>query len=106
MNLKSIRLELARNPGQPYGDADHAYVFRAPLDAEGYFDRFKWAAVKELCTVKRYENEPNGLPVIKIGGRNYNKPSSARAWLEAREKRANPRRLARGLRGNGAEART
>jgi hypothetical protein len=43
-------------------------------------------------TVKRYENEPNGLPFIKIGGKCYNKPSSARAWLEARETRANPSR--------------
>ncbi|MCC6913252.1 MAG: hypothetical protein IT566_06080 [Rhodospirillaceae bacterium] len=55
MSLKVITLELARNPGAPHGDADHGYIFRAPLDARGNFDRFQWAAVKQLCTVRRIE---------------------------------------------------
>ena len=53
MSLKVITLELARNPGAPLGDAEHGYVFRAPLDAGGYFDRIQWAAMKQLCTVRR-----------------------------------------------------
>jgi len=56
MSLKTIRLELARNPGHPEGDLGHGYVFRAPLDHVGRFDRYCWAVNKELCTVKRLEH--------------------------------------------------
>ena len=56
MTLKTIRLELARNPGHPEGDLSHGYIFRAPLDSTGRFDRFQWAATKQLCTVKRFED--------------------------------------------------
>jgi len=55
MSLKVISLELARNPGAPAGDPDHGYIFRAPLDAQGHFNRFQWAATKPLCTVRRIE---------------------------------------------------
>lgn len=56
MTLKNIRLELARDPAHPSGDAKHGYVFRAPLDGKGLIDRFQWAAQKSFCTVKRIEN--------------------------------------------------
>jgi hypothetical protein len=55
MSLKNITLELARNPGFPAGDVGHGYVFRAPLDSNGHFDRFEWAAKKQFCTVHRIE---------------------------------------------------
>jgi len=67
MSLKTITLELARNPGYPEGDRQHGYVFRAPLNAEGFIDRVRWAALRPLCTVKRIEKSgevETGLLVI------------------------------------------
>lgn len=55
MSLKVIKLELARNPGTPLGGSEHAYVFRAPIDAQGYVDRHEWDSAKLLCTVRRIE---------------------------------------------------
>lgn len=72
MSLKVITLELARNPGAPEGDANHGYVFRAPLDARGYFDRYQWAAMKPLCTVRRLEKgaeAESGLLVLNARGK-------------------------------------
>lgn len=71
MSLKVITLELARNPGQPEGDHSHGYVFRAPLDPRGHFDRFQWAAMKSFCTVHRIENGhevENGLLILNRRG--------------------------------------
>ena len=72
MALKVITLELARNPGQPVGDHERGYVFRAPLDRDGHFDRFKWAALKQLCTVRRIEKGQeveSGLLVLNRAGK-------------------------------------
>jgi hypothetical protein len=72
MSLKVITLELARNPGAPAGDPDHGYIFRAPLDRQGNFDRFQWAAVKPLCTVRRIEKGAEveaGLLVLNSHGK-------------------------------------
>jgi hypothetical protein len=72
MSLKTITLELARNPGAPEGDASHGYIFRAPLDARGYFDRYKWAVMKPLCTVRRIERGAeveSGLLVLNRSGK-------------------------------------
>lgn len=72
MSIKVITLELARNPGAPSGDPDHGYIFRAPLDPQGSFDRFQWAAVKELCTVRRIEKGAEveaGLLVLNRSGK-------------------------------------
>jgi len=72
MSIKVITLELARNPGQPTGDASHGYVFRAPLDAKGFFNRYAWAVNKDLCTVRRIEkgNEAeSGLLVLNTRGK-------------------------------------
>lgn len=72
MSLKVITLELARNPGHPAGDHTHGYVFRAPLDAQGYFDRFQWAAMKPFCTVRRMEKgqeAETGLLVLNRQGK-------------------------------------
>jgi hypothetical protein len=56
MTLKSIVLELARNPHTPHGDRGWRYEFRAPLDESGRFDADAWRAVKALCIVRRFEN--------------------------------------------------
>jgi len=72
MSLKIITLELARNPGAPDGDRSHGYVFRAPLDVQGNFDRFQWAAAKQLCTVRRIEKGEEveaGLLVLNRRGK-------------------------------------
>lgn len=72
MTLKTIRLELARDANHPSGDFEHGYIFRAPLDTHGHFDRFRWAAVKQLCTVRRLEKGhevEHGLLVLNRRGK-------------------------------------
>ena len=72
MSLKTIRLELARTKDHPAGDPSHAYEFRAPLDSSGRFDRFRWAAEKEFCVVRRLENgveAEQGLLILTRGGK-------------------------------------
>ncbi len=56
MEIKSIRLELARDKDHPAGDPTHAYVFRAPLDAAGHLDDTRWSDVRNLCVVRRIED--------------------------------------------------
>jgi len=71
MTLSTISLTLARNPGTPSGDAGHGYVLRAPLDANGYFDRNAWKTFRALCTVIRTEDggvAEQGLLVHTKGG--------------------------------------
>lgn len=72
MSLKTIVLELARNPGAPEGDAGHRYEFRAPLKDDGSFDAEAWSDVKTLCTVRRFEKgveAETGLLARTAGGR-------------------------------------
>ena len=45
-------------------------------------------------TIPRYENEPNGLPSLEVAGRKLYRIESVKKWLEGREKRPNPRRVA------------
>ncbi|MDP6350646.1 MAG: hypothetical protein QF926_01250 [Alphaproteobacteria bacterium] len=54
MSLKSIRLELARNPDWPNGNPDCGYQFRAPLDADGHIDVDAWRGEKKSCAVHRF----------------------------------------------------
>ncbi len=71
MTLKVITLELARNPGEPLGDPQHRYVFRAPLTADGQIDRAHWSTLKQLCTVRRFEKGREieaGLLTLTRGG--------------------------------------
>jgi len=63
MSLKTISLELARSPGQPEGDPEHGYVFRAPLDENGYLDLARWPSEKQLCIVRRV----SGGKTVEIG---------------------------------------
>ncbi|MGJ3230242.1 MAG: helix-turn-helix domain-containing protein [Oceanicaulis sp.] len=41
-------------------------------------------------TVMRYEQEPDGLPSVMIGGRKYYRRADVTAWLERRVIRPNP----------------
>lgn len=72
MTLKSIVLELARNPGAPQGDRGARYEFRAPLKPDGAFDADAWAGVQNLCVVRRFEageEVETGLLIRSRGGR-------------------------------------
>lgn len=63
----------------------------------GYIDKATLAV--ELRTtprsIERYMSEPNGLPSVVIGGRVYFRIDAVQKWLEARERRPNPRRTGR-----------
>ena len=48
-----IALELAREPGHPYGDADHAYHLYLPLQEDGSIDAEGWRRSRPLCRVRR-----------------------------------------------------
>jgi len=43
-------------------------------------------------TISRYENQPDGLPSVLIGGRKLYRLQSVRKWIEQRERCPNPRR--------------
>jgi len=61
---------------------------------DDYPDRHTLAERLEVSwrTIARYENEPNGLPSLMLGGkRRYPWPEVLK-WLEARIRRPNPRR--------------
>lgn len=63
---------------------------------DGYVDR-PTLAEKLNCserTLARYENEPNGLASLTLGGRKLYRLEAVRGWLDRREKRPNPRRNA------------
>ena len=51
--FRRIRLELAREPGHPEGDAHTAYVLTAPLDREGHLDGELARDFREACRVVR-----------------------------------------------------
>lgn len=61
---------------------------------QGYLDREQLA--RELdCTTRtiwNYENLPDGLPSLMLGGKKLYRIESVRLWLAARERRPNPRR--------------
>lgn len=64
---------------------------------DGYVDRAGLAAQLKVSerTLIRYESERDGLPSLMLGGRRMYKLDSVRAWLERRERSANPSRRAR-----------
>jgi hypothetical protein len=51
--FRQIRLQLAREPGHPEGDAAFAYIIVAPLDSDGRIDAQLWRANREACRVVR-----------------------------------------------------
>ena len=56
--FRQIRIVLAREPGHSEGDDEVAYIFVAPVDAEGRIDPKLWRAHREACRVAR--QRPNG----------------------------------------------
>jgi len=51
--FRKIRIELAREPGHPEGDAATAYIIVAPLDAEDRIDAKLWREHREACRIAR-----------------------------------------------------
>ena len=51
--FRQIRIELAREPGHPDGDAAVAYVIIAPLGPQGRIDPKLWRAHREACRIAR-----------------------------------------------------
>jgi hypothetical protein len=54
INLKVIRLELARTKGHPDGDPRHGYVFRAPLTKNGHIYAADFSKNRDLCSVMKF----------------------------------------------------
>jgi hypothetical protein len=54
MNLRTIRLELARNPEFPDGSSSHGYEFVAPLRADDHIDVEAWRERRQECRVWRF----------------------------------------------------
>jgi hypothetical protein len=59
--FRQIRLELAREPGHPEGDAGFAYVIVAPLDADDRIDAKLWREHREACRVTRQRPDSTDL---------------------------------------------
>jgi hypothetical protein len=51
--FRQIHIALARESGHPEGDAEIAYIFVAPVDAEGRIDPKLWRAYRQACRVVR-----------------------------------------------------
>jgi len=49
-----IRLELAREPEHPQGDAQNSYLITAPLDADKRLDPALYREYRDNCRVVRY----------------------------------------------------
>jgi hypothetical protein len=60
--FQRIGIVLAREPGHPDGDDEVAYIFVAPVDADGRIDSKLWRAHREACRVARQRpNEADQL---------------------------------------------
>jgi hypothetical protein len=69
--FRQIRIVLAREPGHPDGDDEVAYIFVAPVDAEGRIDPKLWRTHREACRVARQrpnEEDRLGHLVYHAGG--------------------------------------
>jgi hypothetical protein len=69
--FRQIRLELAREPGHPEGEAAIAYVVLAPLDDDGRIATELWKHHREACRVARLrpeQDDRHGHLVHRPGG--------------------------------------
>lgn len=70
--ISHIALELAREPGHPFGDRQHAYHLYLPLKNTGEIDVEGWRRSQSLCRVRRFRpNQPevSGRILHGPGGR-------------------------------------
>ena len=71
VQLRRVKLELARNKGHAEAKTTGGYEFVAPLDAEGFIDLEAWKNFRTLCFVHRIEQgavAERGLLVHRAGG--------------------------------------
>lgn len=63
---------------------------------EDYLTRDQLAAELNITTrtVSRWQDMPDGLPYVQVGGRILYRIASIKAWLESRERTPNKRRAA------------
>lgn len=63
---------------------------------EDFVDRSQLMADLKVTarTIHRYENQPNGLPSVVIGGRKLYRKSAVMKWVDQQEKKPNQRRSA------------
>ncbi len=69
--FRQIRIALAREPGHPEGDDEVAYIFVAPVNADGRIDPRLWRTHREACRVARLrpnEQDEHGHLVYHPGG--------------------------------------
>lgn len=67
-----IRLELAREPSHPQGDAKSGYLITAPLDAEKHLDASLWKSYRDNCRVVRFrENDKDVGHLVHGPGGNW-----------------------------------
>jgi hypothetical protein len=69
--FRQIRIELAREPGHPEGDAAVAYIIVAPLDTEGRIDPKLWREYRDACRIARLrpdQEDSRGHLVHRPGG--------------------------------------
>lgn len=67
-----IRLELAREPEHPRGDANTGYLITAPLDAAKHLDVDLWKAYRDNCGVIRIrENYKDVGHLVRGRGGNW-----------------------------------
>src|SRR5438128_834219 len=70
-HFRQIRIELAREPGHPEGEAGVAYVIIAPLDADDRIDSTLWREHREACRIVRLrpdKQDGHGHLVHRPGG--------------------------------------
>ncbi|MEX0628003.1 MAG: hypothetical protein WEB63_00840 [Cucumibacter sp.] len=64
--FRHIRLELAREKGQPEGDRGHGYDILAPLKDDGRIDAKTWKAHAARCRVRRFRpREADRIGVLR-----------------------------------------
>jgi hypothetical protein len=69
--FRRIRIELAREPAHPEGEAGVAYVIVAPLDVDDRIDAALWHKHREACRVARLrpgEEDRHGHLLHRPGG--------------------------------------
>ncbi len=65
MTWKTIRLELARTAEYPNGSAAHAYVFRVPLNDDGFIETDTLKKAEKRPEVRRFwRGEPDQRGVV------------------------------------------
>ncbi len=79
--FRQVRIELAREPGHPGGDAAVAYIIVAPLDKESRIDPKLWREHRDACRIARLrpdQEDSLGHLVHRPGGWAFHYDSDAR----------------------------